>query len=188
MAEYNERKLVMEAQAGRREAFERILQKHEDRVFNLVARMVGVREAEDVAQEALIEVCRSISSFRGRSSLSTWIYRVAVNVCLEHRRKRRPDVIPFDDDFIEHEPATSEDMPAVLIKSELKSDVERAVRLLPDLQRDVVVLHELQGLTYRECAEVLDCPVGTVKSRLSNAFSRLRELLKEHESEGGLVR
>jgi RNA polymerase sigma-70 factor (ECF subfamily) len=189
MADYqSERKLVEEARAGSREAFERILDACQDKVYNLVRRMVGAQDAEDVAQEALIEVCKSISGFRGRSRLATWAYRIAVNVCLAHRRRRGPVVVSFDDDFAEHLAGAADDPPAAAVTTQLRSNVANAVAMLPELQRDVVVLHEMQGLTYRECAEVLGCPVGTVKSRLSNAFARLRDLLKEHASESGSAR
>jgi RNA polymerase sigma-70 factor (ECF subfamily) len=183
----DERKLVTEAQTGSREAFEKLLDAYEDKVFSLVRRMVGPQDAEDVAQDALIEFCKSIASFRGKSSLSTWVYRVTVNVCLEHRRKHRPEVIPFEEDFGEYEVDHSDDPLDATMRNQLKTEVETAIGSLSDIHRDVVILHEIQGLTYQECAEVFGCPVGTVKSRLSNAFVKLRELLKEHAVEGGLV-
>lgn len=185
MADYaSERKLVKAAKDGNRDAFERILDICQDKVYSLVRRMVGAGDAEDVAQEALIELCKSITSFQGRSSISTWAYRIAVNVCLEHRRRNRPEVVSFDEDFAD----PADDPSDAAVKTELRSDVASAISTLPEFQRDVVVLHEMQGLTYQECAEVLGCPVGTVKSRLANAFVKLREMLKEHASEGGLVK
>lgn len=122
-------------------------------------------------------------SFAGRSGFSTWVYRVAVNVCLQHRRKRAPEVTPIEDDLSERCIDPDGDPAAVAVRNALKSEVDCAIQALPEIHRDVVVLHELQGLTYAECAQVLGCPVGTVKSRLSHAFGKLRELLKEHASE-----
>ena len=180
----DERKLVAELRAGNREAFERLLDEHQDRVFNLVQRMVGSSDAEDVAQDALVEICKSVGGFRGDSSLTTWIHRVAVNVCLEYRRKKRPLVVPLEDEFAESEPDTAAGPPEALEISEIKGSVDAALSRLNDVHRDVVILHELQGLTYAECAKVLGCPVGTVKSRLSNAFGKLRELLKSQAVEG----
>lgn len=180
----NERKLVAELKAGNREAFERLLDLYEDKVYNLVHRMVGAADAEDVAQDALIEICKAVVSFRGDSSLGTWVHRVAVNVCLEHRRRRRPESVPLEAEILEREPDPLPDLAETVMRGEIKGSVNAAIDSLPDLHRDVVVLHELQGLTYAECAEALGCPVGTVKSRLSNAFVKLRELLQASAVEG----
>ncbi len=177
----DERKLVADLRAGSREACEKLLGICEDRVYNLCRRMVGEQDSEDVAQEALIEICRSAAGFRGASSLSTWVYRVAVNVCLEHRRRRRPDVVPIEDGVVDLPSDPSSEPSAVAVRNQVKRDLESAVARLPEIHRDVVVLHEMQGLTYQECAEVLGCPVGTVKSRLNHAFVKLREMLKEHQ-------
>ncbi len=182
----DERKLIREVQSGSLEAFEQLLDLYEDRVFNLACRMVGKADAEDAAQDALIEIYKSIAGFRGRSSLSTWIYRVTANVCLQHRRRRRPEVSPMEPDLADCQADPGGDPVGIAVKSEVASQVDAAIWALGDTHRDVVVLHELQGLTYRECAAVLGCPVGTVKSRLFNAFGKLRELLREYASEGGL--
>lgn len=180
----DERKLVAELRRGSREAFEKLLDIHQDRVYNLVHRMVGPADADDVAQDALVEICKSIGGFRGDSSLATWVHRVAVNVCLEHRRKRKLPFVPLDHEITEHEPDTNLGPSEALEINEVKGNVDAALSRLSDVHRDVVVLHELQGLTYSECAEVLGCPVGTVKSRLSNAFGKLRELLRNCAVEG----
>lgn len=177
----DERELVAELRSGSREACEKLLNTCENRVYNLCRRMVGESESEDVAQEALIEICRSAASFRGASRLSTWVYRVAVNVCLEHRRKRRPEFVPMEDGVVELASDPSTEPSVVVVRNQVRRDLELAVARLPEIHRDVVVLHEMQGLTYQECAEVLGCPVGTVKSRLNHAFVRLREMLKEHQ-------
>lgn len=183
----DERKLVAELRAGRREAFERLLDLYQDKVYGLVHRMVGAADAEDVAQDALVEICNCVGSFRGKSSLGTWVYRVAVNVCLEHRRKRRPELVPLEDDFTEREPDPEADPGRLIVRGEIATEVDRAIHALPELHRDVVILHEMQGLTYQECSVVLGCPVGTVKSRLAKAFVRLRSLLSDYASEGGVA-
>lgn len=183
----DERKLIAELRTGSREACEKLLDLCEDRVYNLCRRMVGEVDADDVAQEALIEICRSAPSFRGASSLSTWAYRVAVNVCLEHRRRRRPEFVPIEEGVVDLPSDPSSEPSAVAVRNETRRNLEAAVRALPEIHRDVVVLHEMQGLTYQECAQVLGCPVGTVKSRLSHAFAKLREKLEGCEPEGGLA-
>lgn len=187
MATPEEIKLVAEVQSGSREAFERLLDIYEDNVFNLVTRMVGSQEAEDVAQEALVQIYNSIGGFKGKSSLSTWVYRVVVNVCLQHRRKRRPEVVGVDDYVVEPASGDVDELHAAAVSSETRQRIDAALADLPEIHRDVVVLHEIHGLTYQECAEVLKCPVGTVKSRLSNAFAKLRELLRDYASESGVA-
>ncbi len=184
MTENDERQLAARVASGSREACEWFLDTFEDRVYNLVRRMVAAEDADDVAQDALVEIINSIGGFRGKSSLSTWVYRVATNVCLEHRRKRRPLFVPIEEDCGDRMLVDPGDGPITCaLKNEVKGNVDAAVASLAEIHRDVVVLHELQGLTYHECAEVLGCPVGTVKSRLANAFVRLRELLRDYASE-----
>jgi RNA polymerase sigma-70 factor (ECF subfamily) len=182
----DERQLVAQLQSGSRDAFARSLGIFQDSVYNLAYRLVGSQDAEDVAQDALVEICNSIKSFQGKSSLKTWIYRVTMNVCLEHRRRHRPLFVPIDDNLLE-EPSTSHDPSAEAIRSEIKNEVDTAIGQLTDSHREVVILHELHGLTYKECAEVLGCPVGTVKSRLSNAFVKLRQVLQGYAPEGEAV-
>ena len=180
----DERKLVARLRAGDREAFEKLLDLHEDRVYNLVHRMVGESDADDVAQDALVEICKSVSGFRGDSSLATWVHRVAANVCLEHRRKRRVVFVPIEETNVESDPDPQSDPSQALEASEVRGSVDAALGKLSEVHRDVVILHELHGLTYTECAKALGCPVGTVKSRLFNAFVKLRELLRGCAAEG----
>jgi RNA polymerase sigma-70 factor (ECF subfamily) len=182
MTEFDERQLAAGVASGEREACERFLDAYESRVYNLCRRMVGDEDAEDVAQDALVEILNSIGGFGGRSKLLTWVHRVAVNVCLEHRRKKRPQFVPIEEDCGETLIDPGDGPAAVAIRNEVRGEVEAAIGSLAEIHRDVVVLHELQGLTYHECAEVLGCPVGTVKSRIANAFVRLRELLRDYEA------
>lgn len=188
MADYrDEKRLIAALRAGEREAFERLLDLYQDKVHGMVRRMVGEPDAEDVAQDALVEVCNSVTSFQGRAKLATWVYRVAMNVCLEHRRKRRLETMPIQDSLLDSLAGPEPEPSSAAMRNEDRQTVNAAIDSLPQIHRDVVVLHELQGLTYNECAEVLGCPVGTVKSRLSNAFRALRESLREYASEGGIA-
>ncbi|HTL05770.1 MAG TPA: RNA polymerase sigma factor [Gemmatimonadales bacterium] len=172
-----ESELVKRLQQGGRAAFEELLDRYERRIYNLALRLLdGHRaEAEDAAQDIFLEVHRSISRFRGDSRLDTWIHRIAVNVCLQRRRKRKLSTVELKDADGVHSPDGDPILSAQ--RAELRSVMESAVKSLPDGQREVVLLHGMQGLSYSEVAEVLACPVGTVKSRLSTAFRRLRETL-----------
>lgn len=183
----NERTLVQRIQQGGddgRAAFEQLLDAYEARVYNLVRRMLPCphcADVNDVAQEALIEIWKALPGFRFQSSLATWIYRVAMNVTLENLRRTRPQA---DDELTEgwedEVPDASRPLDEVLTAIETRSAVEAALAKLPVEQRQVVVLHELNELTYAECAQVLEVPVGTVKSRLFHAMRKLKELLEPY--------
>lgn len=172
-----DRDLLPGLRAGERTAFAALLDRHERRVYNLALRLLDgdPAEAEDATQDAFIEVHRAIRSFRGRARLDTWVHRITVNVCLQRRRRRRGQTVPLVEDGAG--PAPGADPFHLAARSELAGQVEAEVRRLPEIQREVVLLHGMQGLSYAEVAQVLDCPVGTVKSRLAAAFRRLRETL-----------
>jgi RNA polymerase sigma-70 factor (ECF subfamily) len=125
-----------------------------------------------------------MAQFRGSAALGTWIYRIAMNHCLEFRRKRRLESIPYDEELSLTSSDWRDDPVQAADRQELSEKVEAAINSLSQVHRDVIVLHELQGMTYQEVAATLDVPVGTVKSRLSNAFRRLRDLLGGYLVEG----
>jgi RNA polymerase sigma-70 factor (ECF subfamily) len=178
MAAQNERQLVQRIQAGDRRAFEDLLDLYETRVYRLGLRFTGsIPDAEDVTQEIFLAVYKGLAQFRGGSALGTWIYRIAMNHCLEFRRKRKLESIPYDEELTLASSDWREDPFQSADRQELSEKVEAALNCLSPLHRDVIVLHELQGMTYQEVAAALNVPVGTVKSRLSNAFRRLRDLL-----------
>ena len=133
-------------------------------------------DAEDLTQEVFVALYQSLSSFRGEASLATWSYRVALNHCLKHAAKARPITVPYDE--ARDQPAPDMSSPAhQSARRELSGQIETALEHLSPSHRDAVILHELHEMTYAECAAVLGVPVGTVKSRLSTAFRRLRESL-----------
>jgi RNA polymerase sigma-70 factor (ECF subfamily) len=174
---HEDRRLARRIRQGDRRAFEEFVDSYGGRVHALVRRYVeNVSDAEDVTQEIFLDLYRSIGSYRGEAALSTWVYRVALNHCLKHRQRARPDSLCYEDavntdDDGQHDPVRC------AARGELKEQVQTALEALSPLHRDVVILHELHGLTYQECAAALDVPVGTVKSRLSNAFRQLRDRL-----------
>ncbi len=133
-------------------------------------------DAEDLTQEIFVALYQSLPNFRGASSLATWSYRVALNHCLKHAAKARPVTVPYQD--AREQPAPDALGPAFQsARRELSGQIEAALEALSPGHRDAVILHELHEMTYAECAAVLGVPVGTVKSRLSTAFRRLRESL-----------
>ncbi|MCC6445693.1 MAG: RNA polymerase sigma factor [Armatimonadetes bacterium] len=171
--------------AGHEWAFRQLLDRYEVRMFQLAYRMLGCRaDAEDAAQEIFLEVYRSIARFQGRAAFSTWLYRVAVNVCLEFRRRRRRNEVPLSGLENALSDGRDVDPEESAMVGELQQEVHKAILSLPEPHRQVVVLHELQGLTYAEIAKALNCPVGTVKSRLFHAFRKLRESLQGYMAEG----
>jgi len=174
----DEKLVLRRIREGDQCAFQELLDHYETRIYRLALRYAdSPADAEDITQEIFLGVFRNLPGFRGASSLSTWIYRVAVNHCLEYRRKRRLDQVPLEESLGLADSDWRGDPVKAAAKSALSAQLDRALARLSPIHRDVIVLHELQGLTYQECAEVLGLPVGTVKSRLSNAFARLRELL-----------
>jgi len=178
----DDKRLVKRIQQGDRGAFEEFVDAYGARVQRLVRRYVeNTSDGEDVIQEIFCDLYRSLGSFRGDSALSTWVYRVAVNHCLKYRQRTRPDCVPYDEQADSAESADwHADPMRSAVQGELRDQVQSALARLSPWHYDVVVLCELHGLTYQECAKVLDIPVGTVKSRLSNAFRRLRDSLGDY--------
>lgn len=170
-------------QRGERKAFEELLDAYGPRVQKLARRYAATpADAEDLVQEIFVDLFRCAATFRGEADLGTWVYRVALNHCLRWREKQEregknrdfeksPDEMELPSHDKSSDPAHRQG------QSELSGQVQEALRHLSDLHRDVVILHELHGLTYSQCAAILEVPVGTVKSRLSNAFSLLRRTL-----------
>ncbi len=178
---HSDKRLVQRMKSGEARAFEEFVDSYGAHILRLTRRYVSnPADCEDLVQEIFFDIYRSIGAFRGDSALTTYIYRIAVNHCLRHCQRNRSNDLPLQegDDTADTDWRNKPEDSAV--KSELKTQVQTALSTLPDLQRDVVILHELHGLTYQECAEVLEVPVGTVKSRLSGGFRRLRESLRSY--------
>ncbi len=184
--------LVGAARAGDLEAFEGLVAHYQDRVYNYVLRMIyDPLEAQDVAQETFVRAWQGLPRFRGASSFQTWLYRIASNLAIDaaRTRKRRGLATVSLDERVEGVDATEleHDLPdesrygpaEALEQQELRQYVWEAIGELSDKLRPVIVLTDLQGLSYREVAKILGCPVGTVKSRLFNARGQLRDKLKE---------
>jgi len=183
----DEAQLIDDCLRGDTSAFSELVRKYQDRLFNTVYQFVGCRvEAEDVVQDAFIQAFVKLPTFQRASAFYTWLYRIAFNVAVSRRRKWRPEMsIEATRDTIGEEPLDPAESPAeALEREERAAQIHAALDKLSEEHRAVLVLREIEGLCYEEIAEVLDLPVGTVRSRLHRARGQLRdelsELLKEN--------
>ena len=175
----DENLLIQRFKAGDLSIFEIILKKYQDRIYNLCRYLLGnPQDAEDAAQDVFLKAYRKLRNFKPESSLYTWLYRIAVNTCLDHKRKFRPE--PFKDQSLAENVPSSEPSPEQRYQSkEIGQAIQSALDQLPKQSRAVIVLREVEGLSYEEMAEVLNTSVGTVKSRISRTREELRRILQK---------
>lgn len=186
MQDEADQQLVQRVQAGDKSAFNLLVLKYQHRVLKLVGRFVNdAAEAEDVAQEAFIKAYRALASFRGDSAFYTWLYRIAINTAKNAlvSNRRRPVDFNLDlqdpEQYDRHAKLKEGDTPeGVLLTEEIREVVEQAMEQLPEDLRTAIVLRELEGLSYEEIAEAMDCPVGTVRSRIFRAREAIDRKLK----------
>jgi RNA polymerase sigma-70 factor, ECF subfamily len=180
-----EAEAIRRAQQGDAAAFERIYQLHSRRVYSLCLRMVSnSAEAEDLTQEAFLQLFRKISSFRGESAFSTWLHRLAVNVVLMKLRKKRMPETSLEETTEPDEesggPRRDFGAPDLQLSGSVdRVNLQRAVEQLPPGYRAIFVLHDVQGYEHNEIADIMGCSIGNSKSQLHKARMRLRELLHE---------
>jgi RNA polymerase sigma-70 factor, ECF subfamily len=175
------------AQQGDAAAFEQLYEMHNRRVYSLCLRMVGnTAEAEDLTQEAFLQLFRKISTFRGESAFSTWLHRLAVNVVLMKLRKKSGKETSLEQTTEPDEdsgtPRRDFGGPDVRLSGSIdRVNLQRAVEQLPPGYKAVFVLHDVQGFEHNEIAEIMGCSIGNSKSQLHKARMRLRDLLHETE-------
>ncbi|HPF28212.1 MAG TPA: RNA polymerase sigma factor RpoE [Steroidobacteraceae bacterium] len=195
-AEVTDRTLVERVQRGDKTAFDLLVRKYQFKVIKLVQRYVrSPAEAEDIAQEAFIKAYRALPQFRGDSAFYTWLYRIAINTAKNAIAARNRSPIDFEIDFNNPEESAAvqdrlkdPDTPEGLaLTDEIRGIVNRAIESLPDELRTAIVLRELEGLSYEEIATAMECPVGTVRSRIFRAREAIDKRLRE-VFEGGLGR
>src|SRR5215472_17533792 len=172
----NDRELVRRCQTGDSDAFNDLVTRYRDRVFTMIYGMVrNEQEAWDLAQESFLRAWRSIHRFKGQSSFYTWLYRIVTNVTIDTlRRKRMHGGVEFDDQIaLGHVDPASRTTPSAaplphskLDQKEIRQRIDEAIDELSPGQRAVIVMRELEDLSYGEIAEILDCSIGTVMSRL----------------------
>ncbi len=181
----NDKELVARAQEGDTRAFDLLVKKYQFKVVNLVSRYVRAEEAQDVAQEAFIKAYRGLKNFRGDAAFYTWLYRIAVNSAKNYllsasRRQsdRQVDVDDaeyFDDAAVLRDHATPD---RVLQSQELETRVFDAIHQLPDDLKMAITLRELEGMSYEEIAEAMECPIGTVRSRIFRAREAIDKVVQ----------
>jgi RNA polymerase sigma-70 factor, ECF subfamily len=171
--------LVTRCKSGDHSAFEQLVLKYQDRVYNLCRHMLqDAEDAQDAAQDAFLKAYGALKNFDPEASLYTWLHRIAINTCLDYNKKSRPE--PFKEESTIEDLPSSLPSPEQLYQSkETGRAIETALRKLPKKLRAVIVLKEIEGLPYDEIAEVLHTSVGTVKSRISRAREELRRLLQK---------
>ena len=185
-AEQSDLELVRRAQKNERGAFDLLVLKYQHKVVKLVARLLrDPTEAEDVAQEAFVKAYRALGSFRGDSAFYTWLYRIAVNTARNSiaSRQRRP--LDYEAELSESEQNNvaarlkHDDTPeATVLSEEIRQTVNSAIEQLSEDLRTAIVLREIEGLSYEEIAVAMDCPVGTVRSRIFRAREAIDRALK----------
>jgi RNA polymerase sigma-70 factor, ECF subfamily len=188
--------LVLRVQKGDKTAFDLLVRKYQHKVVKLVSRyMRDTADAEDVAQEAFIKAYRALPRFRGDSAFYTWLYRIAINTAKNAIAARDRSPIDFDLDLQNVEESSSmqarladpETPESLLQTEEIRATVNQAIEALPEDLRTAIVLRELEGLSYEDIAQAMDCPVGTVRSRIFRAREAIDGRLSE-VFEGGLGR
>jgi RNA polymerase sigma-70 factor (ECF subfamily) len=176
---------IARAQQGDEAAFEALFSAHKRRVYSLCLRMTGdTAEAEDLTQEAFLQLFRKISTFRGESAFTTWLHRLVVNVVLMHLRKKGLQQVSLDDvDSSQEEPVKRDygDDDRRLIGSIDRLSLDRAIAALPHGYRTVFVLHDVEGYEHNEIAQIMNCSTGNSKSQLHKARLKLREHLRRDQ-------
>lgn len=184
----SEKELIEKAKSGDVEAFEKLIEGCQKKVFNIAFRMIGnYDDASELAQEVFLKAYKSIKNFKGDSLFNTWIYKVTTNVCLDEIRKRKnKKVISLDEDIeydgseIKRQIKDETPGPELTAESnELKKAVNESINVLPEDYKTVIILRDIQGFSYEEISNIINCPEGTVKSRINRARQALKKILQQ---------
>ena len=174
--ERDDRTLVQAVQAGDKSAFDEIVERHRRPVYQVCYRFVNNHEdASDLAQETFVRAWKGLATFKGESALSTWLYRIAVNVCLNRVSAKRLAVEPLDSD---HFVDTRTELPGTSLFREERADaVRQAIAELPEKQRATLILRVYHDMSHQEIADVLGSSVGAVKANFFHALANLKKIL-----------
>jgi RNA polymerase sigma-70 factor (ECF subfamily) len=175
--------LVRKVQDGHRSSFNQLVLKYRNRVLGIAARMLGDRaEAEDLAQDVFVKAYHALGDFKGEALFSTWLYRITANSCLNHRKKqtreRRLTEVVDDLEPLRCDPSSNPHN--VLERKQLTAELEKAIGGLPEDQRMVLVLRDIEGLSYEEIAACLALELGTVRSRLHRARLEVKSKIQAY--------
>jgi RNA polymerase sigma-70 factor (ECF subfamily) len=190
----SDEELVTLSQGGDLDSFNQLVLRWERPIYALAYRVIGrEEEARDVAQETFLRAFRAIKGFKGQAKFSSWLYRITLNLCRDWiRKERRAPVSQAPDgiDIIElaGEATPSESIEDLVGRKQLGLAVSKALALLPEEQRTAIILKEYHGLTFQEIADLLDCPLSTVKTRLYQGLTVLRKQLGSAGVDGGALR
>ena len=181
----SDEELVARSRGGDLDSFNQLVLRWERPIYALAYRVIGrEEEARDVAQETFLRAFRALSGFKGQAKFSSWLYRITLNLCRDWiRRERRTPIMqaPEGVDLVElaGEAVGTESIDDLVSRKELGRAVARAMALLPEEQRTAIILKEYHGLTFQEIADLLDCPLSTVKTRLYQGLTVLRRHLEQ---------
>jgi RNA polymerase sigma-70 factor, ECF subfamily len=181
----DDEELVARSRGGDLDAFNQLVLRWERPIYALAYRVIGREEdARDVAQETFLRAFRALGGFKGQAKFSSWLYRITLNLCRDWiRRERRSNVAPVPEgvDIVElaGEATPRETIEELVSRKQLGEAVAKAMALLPEEQRTAIILKEYHGLTFQEIADLLDCPLSTVKTRLYQGLTVLRRHLQQ---------
>jgi RNA polymerase sigma-70 factor, ECF subfamily len=185
----DERELVDEARRGDAVAFRRLVERYQRRAYAVALGMVHDHDdARDICQEAFLRVHRNLATFEGEAQFFTWMYRIVMNLCIDHLRKKRGERVEFDDARANEEAAddvgiaprrTGFDPGRALSDKELRARIQAALKRLSPAHRAVLLMREVDGLSYKEMADIVGCSIGTIMSRLFHARKNMQRMLLE---------
>ena len=168
--------LMEELQAGNNKAFDVIIYRYEKAVLNYIYKFVGnFHQAEEISQEAFFRVYKYALKFDTKRRFSTWLYKIANNLCIDQLRKKKDETL----DVTELKLASKDNTEKAIENLELQDKVKKAIQNLSESHRSVLILKHYQGMSYQEIGEILGCPLGTVKSRMHYALTELKKILAE---------
>jgi|ERR1043166_965783 RNA polymerase sigma-70 factor (ECF subfamily) len=176
-----DRELVLLCQKSNPDAFTELVARHQDRIYTAISRFCGnIEDANDITQRAFINAFRKIGEFKGDAAFSTWIYRIAFNQAISFRRENKRTAVSIysKDDELLAEPSEDRNPTEHLESQETQRKVQQALDLLEEGDREIILLKDLQGVSYEEIADILQIPKGTVRSRLHRARLELKSKLK----------
>ena len=186
MAEDTDKELVRRVQKGDQAAFDLLFARYQSKIQNIISRYIrDSEEVKDVSQEAFIKAYRALPRFRGESAFYTWMYRIAINTAKNHlvAKSRRPPPVDVDVDDADHRDDASdlrvvETPDGMMSRDQLQQVIRQALSELPEDLRSALTLREFDGLSYEQIAQILECPVGTVRSRIFRARESIDEKMR----------